>query len=106
MGDVLRLRASGRISGMVTTPSTRVRRAIMNCGRIPVRSDLLFVADRESPTTKENAMSRLAWLANPQYLRYVVNKRIVVTAAIRARAGANSVLRVLLWWAGVGSEYS
>ena len=38
-------------------------------------------------------MSRLAWLANPQYLRYVVNKRIVVTAAIRARAGTNAVLR-------------
>jgi hypothetical protein len=39
-------------------------------------------------------MSRLAWLANPQYLRYVVNKRIVVTAAIRARAGINAVLRL------------
>jgi hypothetical protein len=40
-------------------------------------------------------MSRLVWLADPQYLRYIVNKRIVVAAAIRARAGANSVLRVL-----------
>jgi hypothetical protein len=40
-------------------------------------------------------MSRLVWLANPQYLRYIANKRIVVPAATRARAGANSVLRVL-----------
>jgi hypothetical protein len=29
-------------------------------------------------------MSHLAWLENPQYLRYIVNKRIVVTAAMCA----------------------